>query len=440
MKKIFIILAASAFLYSCKPTIEPEAPSRGQADFSTYVAIGNSLTSGFSDGTLYRSGQENSYPAMLAAQFSLVGGGQFKQPLLPGNAGWPDLKLVLTPSTDCLGNTSLAPGVYTGKVDTTNSYVSIANQGPYNNVGVPGIRCIDYSIKGYAAFAASQGAGWAARFYPDPQGNTPMEIALQKNPTFFSVWLGANDVLGYATNGGVGSVSGVSPIDISPEDIFKATYDFLIEKLVSNGAKGVLINIPDVTSVPFFTTIDPKGLVLDATQAAQLSALYAGTPISFSAGANYFIIEDTNAPGGRRQIKDGEFILITTPGDSLKCGGWGSVRPIPGMFVLTSDEVANIEYATSTFNNIIADAAAKYNLGLVDANAYLKSLESGIKWNGVTFSPQFVSGGAFSLDGIHPTPRGYALIANEIIRVINNTYKSTLPMVDVMQYNSVLFP
>ena len=32
----------------------------GQAEFSKYVAVGNSLTAGFMDGALYNRGQENS--------------------------------------------------------------------------------------------------------------------------------------------------------------------------------------------------------------------------------------------------------------------------------------------------------------------------------------------------------------------------------------------
>lgn len=441
MKKISIMLLATAsFLQACKPTVDPEKPGSGTADFSTYVAVGNSLTAGYADGTLYRSGQENSYPAMLAAQFKLAGGGEFTQPLLPGNAGYPDIKLVLGYATDCLGNTSLGPVPYAGNIDTAGSGINISGQGPFNNVGVPGIRCIDYALPGYAAIAAANGAPWAARFYPNPGANTPMEVALLKPATFFSVWLGANDVLGYATAGGGNTAPGIFPYNISPLSTFKSTYDLLISKLTADGAKGVLINIPDVTSIPFFTTIDRNGLVLNAAQAQQLSAAYAPLGITFHEGANPFIIADATATGGLRQIKDGEYILLTTPGDSLKCGGWGSTQPIPAEYVLTADEVAAIQSATEQFNEVIANDADQYHLGLVDANNYMKTLQKGVQWNGLTFTPEFVTGGAFSLDGIHLTPRGYALFANEVIRVINATYDATIPQVEVTRYNGILFP
>lgn len=453
MKKSYLIIAAVAAIAisSCKSKIEPETPSAGEANFKTYVAIGNSLTSGFADGTLYRSGQENSYPNMLAGQFKLVGGGEFKQPLLPGESGWPNnpaagrySKYVLGYATDCTGAKSLGPVIYSGVPDTTGSSTNISAQGPFNNVGVPGIRCIDYTFHGYAYGAALLGAPWAARFYKSPTTQSPLEVALQPVPTFFTMWLGSNDVLGYALAGGKGKAEGTSVTDISPVTAFAATYDICVKALVDIGAKGVLINIPDVTTIPYCTTVPAKGLALTRKgQVDSLNGFYAAagfTNISFTLGANYFVIEDSTAPGYRRQIKPGEYVLLSVPQNNLKCLGWGSITPIPNEYVLTQTEINNIQTATSAFNNIIASTATKYNLGLVDANAYMRTLQTGITWNGVSYGPAFVTGGAFSLDGVHLTPRGYGLIANEIIRVINQTYKSTVPGVDINKYHGILFP
>jgi lysophospholipase L1-like esterase len=451
MKKSYLIIAAAAALSisACKSKINPDTPSPGEADFSTYVAIGNSLTAGFADGTLYRSGQENSYPSMLAGQFKLVGGGEFKQPLLPGEAGWPIIpaagrypKRVLGYATDCKGVMSLSPVIYSGVPDTMGSAANIASQGPFNNVGVPGIRCIDYVQPGYAALAAANGAPWAARFYQNPATQKPIEVALAKVPTFFTMWLGSNDVLGYALSGGDGAVSGPLPNDISPLSFFTNAYNSCVQSLVDIGAKGVLINIPDVTSIPYCTTVPPKGLALTSqAQVDALNAAYGPLGITFTLGANYFIIADPTVPGvGLRQIKQNEYVLLSIPQDSIKCGGWGSSKPIPNQYVLTAAEIGNIQAATASFNGVIAAAAAKHNLGLVDANAYMKTLQAGITWNGVTYSPSFVTGGAFSLDGVHLTPRGYGLIANEIIRIINQQYKSTVPAVDINKYHGILFP
>lgn len=435
MKKTYIIFGLLALSFAaCKPKMDADTPQKGDADFTTYVSVGNSLTAGYANGTLYKSGQENSYPSMLASQFKLVGGGDFKQPLLPGNAGWPDLKMVLVAT----GNPAspVAPVTYNGPLDTAGSSVNISAQGPFNNVGVPGIRCIDYLFPGYGTLNP-----YATRFYSSPSTEKPLDEALKIKATFFSVWLGANDVLGYATNGGEGANGGINPTDISPLSVFTQSYNATIKAMVAGGAKGVLMNIPDVTTIPFFTTIPINALVLQRQgQVDSLNAAYAPLHITFHLGANNFIIQDPSVPVvGLRQAQDGELLLLTTPQDSL-ARGWGSIKPIPKQYVLDATEIGNVKAATDAFNQVIMKAAQDNKLAYVDMNSYLRTLSSGIEYNGVSFTSTYVSGGAFSLDGVHLTPRGYALAANEIIRVINAYYHSSIPSVDVVKYAGLSFP
>lgn len=81
MKKIIIsTIAVSALLFtvtSCKTDFDTDVKdiqvSKGSADFTRYVALGNSLTSGYRDGALYIDGQNESYPLMIAQQMKLVG-------------------------------------------------------------------------------------------------------------------------------------------------------------------------------------------------------------------------------------------------------------------------------------------------------------------------------------------------------------------------------
>lgn len=93
-------------------------------------------------------------------------------------------------------------------------------------------------------------------------------------------------------------------------------------------------------------------------------------------------------------------------------------------------------------NSKIKAVANAKGLAFVDANAKMTELSetSGIQYDAVKYSAKFITGGTFSLDGVHLTGRGYALIANEFIREINKTYKSTLPMVNVNSYSGVKFP
>jgi len=437
--KQLILAAAVLSLAACKPQLNTSAPDAGGLDFSRYIAVGNSLTAGYSDGSLYRSGQQNSYPAILAKQFAVVGGGDFSQPLLNSESGYPSPKRVLGVSADCLGAVGLGPVVFPGsRSDTTGDGLNIASSGPYNNLGVPGLRAIDFLQPGYALIAkAFLGAPYASRFFDNPATDRPLDMVKRSNPTFFTAWIGNNDVLLYATSGGAGS-----PIPVSPVPAFSAAVDSVADALTAHGAKGALINIPDVTAIPYFNTVPYNGLVLSRqTQADSLNFFYFGSGITFTTGQNPFVIQDMSVPLiQKRQIKPGEYILLTVPQDSLKCAGWGSLKPIPAQYVLDAGEVAAVRNATTAFNGIIQSKAAALGLAYVDVNTYLKTLNSGVIFNGVSFNTVFVRGGAFSLDGVHLSPRGYALTANEIIRTINAFYGASVPMADVNAYNGVLFP
>ena len=460
MRKIYIIGAAVFLFSACKPTINiNKNATAGNADFTNYLAIGNSLTSGYTDGSLTVSGQLNSYPAMLFQQFSLIpvhgAVGPFVQPLVSGDWGYPGPKYILgTTYNSCIPNdSSLSPIFNTGASDSAAGdyhYVSTVNNGQINNIGVPGIRAVDYRVAGYAAFNT-----YAKRFYNNLAGSPLDELYFMVHnlhPTFFTMWLGANDVLGYALNGGQGIGDGstqmipgipnlYNSVDISPITAFDTSYDEALNAAISTGASGALINIPDITSIPFFTTVPINGLTLTRQgQADTLAAYYAaqGVKAVFQVGANLFMIKDHL--GNVRQAAPGELLLLTTPQDSITCRGWGSTVPISDSLVLTTDEIQFIRNATAAYNAFILQETQLHHLAYVDMNSYFKTLPAGITFDGIKYSTQFVSGGAFSLDGIHPTQRGYALISNYIIGAVNQFYHSNITSIDVNQYKGVTFP
>jgi hypothetical protein len=148
-----------------------------------------------------------------------------------------------------------------------------------------------------------------------------------------------------------------------------------------------------------------------------------------------------------RQMKPGEMVLLSVPQDSMKCYGMGIISAltyvpwgIPNQFVLDSAEVSNIRNATLAYNQIIPGLAGTFGLALVDMNAKMVSLQKGIVWDGINLDAEFVSGGAFSLDGIHLNPRGCAVAANYFIEAINAKYGSTISQVDITKYHGVIFP
>jgi|SRR5690554_3542186 len=457
-------------LVACEPEFDDMNYSGGSADFSRMVAVGNSLTAGYQSNALSKSGQINSIPNILAEQLKNAGGGAFKQPLLTGKAGeigaGTDLilqgkvvpALSLTMSTDCKGKTSLGPKVIKAPYlyDGTNGFKgSVAAAGPYNNVGVPGAKLTHLNFAGYAAANP-----YFARFTTSPS-QTVIENAMMSNHTFFTLWIGNNDVLTYALSGGDEGGD-----NITSAGVFTALYKQTLDSLTKNGQKGVLANIPNITDIPFFTTIPYKGAVverqqdLDALNAAYgpynagLDQVVQQNPafeteanlrkINFQLGANAFIILDNtltdlsgNGLPSIRQIKAGELITLRTPQDSLKCAGWGTSKPIPGNYTLIKSEVDDIVNAVGAYNNIIKTEAQSRGLAFVDANKRLRELKKGIVISGISFNSEMVTGGAFSLDGVHPSNRGYAVLANDFIDAINSTYGAAVPKVNVASYSNI---
>ena len=195
-----------------------------------------------------------------------------------------------------------------------------------------------------------------------------------------------------------------------------------------------------IASIPFFTTIPSNGLYISRQSLADsLTAFYRGSlNYVFHLGNNQFMIRDH--AGNLRQSVPGELILLTAPIDSITCLGMGSYSGIPNQYVLTTDEIQNIRSATTRYNDVISQAATRNNLAYVDMFSYMGTLQSGIAFNGINYNARYIAGGAFSLDGIHLTPRGYALVANKVLEAVNTKFHSTVPLIDVNKYHGILFP
>ena len=444
MNKIFSAAAAAAVLASCSPEIDVPAAEKGTLDVTHYVAIGNSITAGYADNALYYDAQLVSYPNLIAQQFEMIGGKEFKQPMVnPYSVGMgsaQNSRLVLAPAANCMGAVSLLPVNIDPNADLSVFTRSVAAEGPFNNMSVPGLKATTVVYPGYGNPANGMGNfnPFFTRMTADPAAASILSEAAAQNPSFFSLYIGNDDVMGYALAGGASDA--ITPSAGTPGVGFDASIDLTLGALTANGAKGVIANIPDIASIPYFTTVPFNGLLLDAANAAGLSAAYAQAGITFQEGYNGFIIEDATHPAGFRKAEQGEMILLSVPQDSIRCAGWGSMKPIPNQFVLNTAERTAINDAITAYNSKLKTAAETLGLAFVDVNAFMTRLKTGIVYNGVGISTQFVSGGAFSLDGVHLSPIGNALLANEFIRSINNKYGARIPQIDATRYKGISFP
>ena len=126
--------------------------------------------------------------------------------------------------------------------------------------------------------------------------------------------------------------------------------------------------------------------------------------------------------------------------DTLQPFGFSFRNPIPDVFVLNPNETAKAKSTVAGFNRIIEGLAREKGLAYVNANSFLSNITKGSYFDAISSNASFISGGPFSLDGVHLTPKGNAMAANEFIKSINEKYGTKITVLNVGQYKGVTFP
>jgi lysophospholipase L1-like esterase len=377
------------------------AVNTGAADFTTYVALGDSLTAGFFSGALDEKYQVNSYPALIYRQV-FGNDTNFAQPLVsePGISSTPGFGVLRLQG---LFPTNIGPTPGQGVP------LNLNHQGAYNNLAIPG-QTLHQLL--------TQTSGGFADLILRGQGATQLQEGLSLKPTFATVWIGNNDALAAATSG-----IAIEGVTLTPPAQFDTDITTLTGALTAAGVKFAIGNIPDVTSIPFVTTV-PRFLVNPKTN--QLVLDPTGNPIPLI------------GPNGPLQA--GDFVLLTAAAELAVGRGipqaiGGTGQPLTDDVVLSAAEVATIKAHVAAYNASIAAAATANGAALVDANTLLTDIAThGLNIGGISFSSAFLTGGIFGYDGVHPTPLGYAYIANLFIAAINTEFGGDIPAVDLYPF------
>lgn len=497
----------------------PESASAGSANFTKYIAIGNSITAGFQAGALFDEGQENSLANILATQFECVGGGEFNQPTINTENGF------FTGSTNPVGNVVLGrlllqgtPAIPTPTISTAAAipnpginpgFIYGGDRSKLNNFGVPGIVMLHLVVPEAGDWASSSHPlfnPFYARFASDGgQGTTTLLAdatgALANGGTFFSFWVGNNDVLGYAI-GGASNPGILTPVNPDPETehpgfayLFNAAISTLLQ--VPN-VKGVVGNIPDVTAIPYFHLVSHDAVPLDAATATMLNGAFAGynqildglkgapfnlpaaemdsRKITFAAGENAIVLADETARDlgpyldallGAEQISEAQHaalqpyrkarqataadyitltaatVLGTTVGGNPQAIN-GVTVPLGDQYVLLPSEQTEIKERTAAFNAVIDDVVGDNDrLALADVEAQTNALLAtglGVA-NGVAYTPSMPPPtGLFSEDGIHQNSRGAAWLANVFIDAINAKFGASVPKANLANFKGTALP
>ncbi len=450
-----MLLAMVAMLAACEPNVDEFKPSNGSVDFSKFIAIGDSYTAGYTDGALGRRGQEESFSYILGKQLMYVGSESFNQPLVQ--------------SSSSVGSIELQPGVFNGYYELnvvdgaltpqpTLGDFEIYNEDAYSadnqNFGIPGAKLIHLGElpAGYPRYA--QLNNFYGRFASSMEA-TVIGDALAALPTFVSLWIGNNDVLGYALAGGASD-------EITNPLIFDGGLTQMVNMITSTGAKVVLGNIPAVDAIPYFNTIPYNAMPVSQDVIDEFTPLLAGynqlaavkgyPTIELVVGNNPFFIYDSSIDLGLagsgsplepfnnvRQATSEDKLLLTAKA-AASASSFMAYPVLPDQYVLTQTELKNISDATTAYNITIAGLESD-NVAVVDLASMMTELSTtGLYIDGNRYTSTFVTGGVFSLDGIHATGRGSAIIANAFIDAINTKFNASVPRANINDYDMVKFP
>ncbi len=490
----------TVFVQSCTPVVTPpiSTVALGQlapADGSTvrYVALGNSLTAGYQSGAVVSAETQYAYPTQIARQMGLPfgdGTSQYQYLQYAANGGLGSRNRVA--SLDSTGFPQLA----STSLNSTPSNTGLNR--PYNNLGIPGALLRDMNAPIGDAF-------YDGRFQPSggnpyfaatlrntaSLGRTCVDQAARINPHFVTIFIGNNDVQGYASSGGVSGTNfttrAANPSAVAaPTEtaVFTAQFNALVDSCARRmpNAKFLVANIPEVTSIPYYTTTGPRiraslrtALNTPSVVPANIAAIIKQALPDFPNG---ILVRSSATPNGLKTLSSSDLFVLTasngvntyaqslvaaftsaapriiaTPGMAAQIAEQVLAdNPMPNALVLDEAEQAVVRRSTTEFNAAIAAAVARYSADNRAALFDTFTMLNNVRTNGYPLSGQttssggtadtalrfdFVSGGFFSLDAIHPSSRGYAAIANEMLKVINSTWKASIPLITITNVPSL---
>ncbi len=519
LKYIFLAISTLLFAAACEQdliettpgepdltntTPDPCAGSAGSANFTKFIAIGNSLVAGFQAGALFDEGQTNSLPAILNKQFECVGGpSTFNQPSINSPLGY---NIFITPNPTTSGailGRLLLQGASPRPTPQLSNLAAVPNpavnpgfiytgsKAALNNFGVQAIVLGQALIPETGNWA---GAGVDPRFnpfyarwaYPGTGTSTILGDAAAAGGTFFMFWLGLDDFFLHAAFGG-----DPAKAPLTSATAFGFQYGAAIGSLLaSNPAlKGVVGNFPSIFSMPHFTSVAWNAIPLDAATAQSVTTNLATNynlfldgmfgngiitaserdlrKLSYVAGQNAILINDETLtdltpymagpyagllPYARaRQTKNTDILPLSAGsvlgtavgGDPTKING--VTVPIADQYVLIPTEITAIESARVAFNATVKTVADAYpeKIAHADVNkAFSDFLTARVAViNNITLTPNInPPTGIYSEDGVHPNSRGYAFVSRIFIEAINTKFGATIPLTNVSKYGATALP
>ena len=357
--------------------------------------------------------QIHSFPSLFAQQIGKTvqadGHGTFTLPVYDHD-GFPQLMHI----------DSYSPLIITSTGRTTGNPANLAQPTAYHNMAVPFAIAFDFVDTSFY-YNANVHPAVAIPLFDNivRHTGTIAQNALSLAPTFMTWEYGANEVLGPTTRGLAASTSTAAqytPVVAAALNAIHATLP---------NTKVAVFNVPDVTAVPFVTTLSP--FTLSATTRVPLALVGAAGP-----------------------LQQGDFVLLTastliaTTGTGIPAGGINYLdstvvsngQPLPESLILRAAEAAQTRAEVSKMNAALeSEAAARPYIAIVDLNGLLNSIAAdGLQLGGNLYTTAYITGGLFSLDGVHPNDLAHAVICNKLIDAVNSRFGAAIPRLNELEW------
>src|SRR5436190_17657858 len=374
--------------------------------FDRYVSMGNSITAGFQSGGINDSTQNQSYAVLLAQSMHAP----FYVPFLRKPGCPPPFTNVWTQP----------PTRVSGGAATTCALRNIpASPPPFiSNTAVPGAEVSDILNN----LDSSSNANSLTQFILG--GLTQAQMMERAQPTFLTIWIGNNDVLGAATS----SPNAGDTTKITSVANFQARYTAMLDTVDAVHPRGgVLIGVANVTAIPYFSQAAIYWAIKNGQGPAGVTF-----PATFTVSNNCAPVV-TGIPGAR-----GDSTLVPFPYGAALLGAAAQGAP---RNLDCADTVAAVVVpralvllvgAVQAYNTFIQAQAQPHGFVYFNPNTALDSLRlipTAVAPFPAIGQPCSANpfGTAFSCDAVHPSASTHRLIAKKLRDAINSAYGTDMP-------------
>ena len=399
MKRALLVIAAISVACT-DPVSAPRSTSDQEPTFAKlttakvferYVAMGTSNSMGVQSAGVFASGQQAAWPAVLATRARA----QFVLPLIQ-DPGCPPHLLSPLASNLALVAAFAAFGAGDDLVTAAMETCAPLQSGitlPANNVAISGAKAHTalYSTLEYEQSINAKRGELYSRVLPP--GKTQVTAMLAQNPTFVSVELAANEVLPAST----GRLSAMTPYENWVTD-----FDKIIDSVGTTSARGLLVGLP-VNAANFPSVRRAREFF---NEWPYLLTLGISVSVNCYYSSNYLFI-----PGYLLTL------LSKTP-TTATCSD------VPGEidYVITPADLTQINERMAQMNAHIQAKAAASGYAYFTLGSLYDLPKGSLNLYDVLFSSS-PFGANFSLDGVHPSAKGQAILADAAVSAVNSRYK-----------------